>query len=97
MASRPSESSARNPGRGGRCRDCQGQPRRYNWLGGEKLYNPFGILKLFASRRFRAHWFETAAPRFLVDTLLKHGFAAPDLESVRADEDLLSAFEAERA
>ena len=59
--------------------------------------NPFGILKLFASRRFRAHWFETAAPRFLVDTLLKHGFAAPDLESVRADEDLLSAFEAERA
>ncbi len=67
----------------------------YNWLGKEKLYNPFGILKLFASRRFRAHWFETATPRFLIDTLLKHGFAAPDLESVRADEDLLSAFDAD--
>ena len=67
----------------------------YNWLGEEKLYNPFGILKLFASRRFRAHWFETATPRFLIDTLLKHGFAAPDLESVRADEDLLSAFDAD--
>ena len=67
----------------------------YNWLGEEKLYNPFGILKLFASRRFRAHWFETATPRFLIDTLLKHGFAAPDLETVRADEDLLSAFDAD--
>ena len=52
----------------------------YSWLGEDKLYNPFGILKLFASRRFRAHWFETATPRFLIDTLLKHGFAAPDLE-----------------
>ena len=67
----------------------------YNWLGKDRLYNPFGILKLFASRRFRAHWFETATPRFLVDTLLKHGFAAPDLETVRADEDLLSAFDAD--
>ena len=65
----------------------------YSWLGEDKLYNPFGILKLFASRRFRAHWFETATPRFLIDTLLKHGFAAPDLETVRADEDLLSAFD----
>ena len=67
----------------------------YSWLGEDKLYNPFGILKLFASRRFRAHWFETATPRFLIDTLLKHGFAAPDLETVRADEDLLSAFDAD--
>ena len=67
----------------------------YSWLGEDKLYNPFGILKLFASRRFRAHWFETATPRFLIDTLLKHGFAAPDLETVCADEDLLSAFDAD--
>ena len=67
----------------------------YSWLGEDRVYNPFGILKLFASRRFRAHWFETATPRFLIDTLLKHGFAAPDLETVRADEDLLSAFDAD--
>ena len=65
----------------------------YHWLGDEKLYNPFGILKLFASRRFRAHWFETATPRFLIDTLIKRDFAAPDLESVYASEDLLSAFD----
>ena len=65
----------------------------YHWLGDEKLYNPFGILKLFASRRFRAHWFETATPRFLIDTLIKRDFAAPDLENLYASEELLSSFD----
>ena len=65
----------------------------YGWPGEERVYNPFGLLKLFRSRAFRAHWFETATPRFLVDTLIRRGFAAPDLESVHADEALLSAFD----
>ena len=56
----------------------------YDWLGEETVYNPFGILQLFRSRRFRAHWFETSTPKFLVDTLLQRGFAAPDLEGLRA-------------
>ena len=37
--------------------------------------------------------FETATPRFLIDTLLRHGFAAPDLENVHADATLLSTFD----
>ena len=57
------------------------------------VYNPYAILHLFASREFKAHWFETATPRFLVDTLLQRGFSAPDLENVHADDDLLSAFD----
>ncbi len=67
----------------------------YHWLGGEqdKVYNPFCLLKLFRTRLFRAHWFETATPRFLIDTLLRRGFAAPDLEGVHASETLLSAFD----
>ena len=65
----------------------------YHWLGAEHVYNPFGILKLFASRLFRAHWFETATPRFLVDTLIGRGFAAPNLERVHASEALLSSFD----
>ena len=47
----------------------------YGWLGEEKVYNPFGLLKLFRSRRFEAHWFETGTPRFLVDTLIRRGVA----------------------
>ena len=67
----------------------------YDWLGGETVYNPFGILQLFRSRRFRAHWFETATPKCLVDTLLQRGFAATDLEGLRASAALLSKFDVE--
>ncbi len=65
----------------------------YDWRGEERVYNPWAILHLFASREFRAHWFETATPRFLIDTLLRRGFSAPDIEGLRADDDLLSAFD----
>ena len=65
----------------------------YTWRGRENVYNPHAILHLFASREFEAHWFETATPRFLIDTLLARGFAAPDLENVQADAALLSTFD----
>jgi len=65
----------------------------YAWRGSENVYNPYAILNLFASREFEAHWFETATPRFLIDTLLRRGFAAPDLENVHADATLLSTFD----
>ncbi len=65
----------------------------YDWRGNESVYNPWAILHLFASREFKAHWFETATPRFLIDTLVRRGFSAPALESLHADDDLLSAFD----
>ena len=65
----------------------------YNWRGEEKVYNPYGILQFFAGREFRAYWFETATPRFLIDTLIRRGFSGPDLEGLHADDDLLSAFD----
>ena len=65
----------------------------YSWLGAEKVYNPFGLLKLFRGREFQAYWFETATPRFLVDTLIRRCFAAPDLEAIHASATLLSAFD----
>ena len=65
----------------------------YNWRGDERVYNPWAILHLFASREFKAHWFETATPRFLVDTLIRRGVAAPDIDGRYADDDLLSAFD----
>ena len=65
----------------------------YNWRGGERVYNPWAILHLFASREFETHWFETATPRFLIDTLLRRGFPAPDLENVHANAALLATFD----
>ena len=66
----------------------------YRWGDDEdKVYNPFCLLTLFRNRLFRAHWFETATPRFLIATLLRRGFAARDREGVHASETLLSAFD----
>ena len=65
----------------------------YNWLGGEKVYNPFDILLLFRRRAFRAYWFETGTPTFLVETLLRRGVASPDLDGMTGNDALLSAFD----
>ena len=65
----------------------------YGWRGGEKVYNPFDILLLFRQREFKAHWFETGTPRFLVDTLLRRGVASAELDGMVGTEALLSAFD----
>ena len=65
----------------------------YDWGGGERVYNPFDILLLFDSRRFRAWWFETGTPTFLVDTLARRGVNAFALDGMVADDALLSSFD----
>jgi hypothetical protein len=66
----------------------------YNWTG-ESVYNPFDVLLLFQKREFRAWWFETGTPTFLVDVLTQRGFFTPALAELRADESLLSTFDVE--
>ncbi len=65
----------------------------YNWLGEEKVYNPFDILLLFRNREFAAHWFETGSPTFLIDTLVRRGMSAPALEKMASTDELLSTFD----
>ena len=65
----------------------------YAWLGAEKVYNPFDILLLFDTRRFRAHWFETGTPTFLLDTLLRRRVGPVELERMVATEELVSRFD----
>ncbi len=65
----------------------------YNWRGADKVYNPFDILLLFETREFKAHWFETGTPRFLVDLLSRRRVAPPALEGLVADDELLSTFD----
>ena len=65
----------------------------YNWLGGERVYNPFDILLLFDSRAFRAHWFETGSPTFLVETLFRRRVRSVDLDGMLASDELLSTFD----
>ena len=65
----------------------------YNWRGADKVYNPFDILLLFETREFKAHWFQTGTPRFLVDLVSRHRVVSPALECMVADDELLSAFD----
>ena len=65
----------------------------YDWLGGEKVYNPFDILLLFDSREFAAHWFRTGTPTFLIETLVKRGVSPLALERMAGTDDLLSTFD----
>ncbi|MCY4025956.1 MAG: AAA family ATPase [Acidobacteria bacterium] len=67
----------------------------YNWLGEERVYNPFGILQLFRNRRFRPYWFETGTPSFLVETLIEKQVRIPTLDGMRSDDELLSRFDVE--
>ena len=65
----------------------------YRWRGEERVYNPFDVLLLFDSREFKAHWFETGTPSFLLKRLFQRRVASPSLEQMVGTEDLLSAFD----
>ncbi len=64
----------------------------YNWLG-ISVYNPFDLLLLFDQREFRAYWFETGTPTFLVKLLATRQQFTPDLSRIVAPEALLSTFD----
>ena len=65
----------------------------YAWGGEERMYNPFGMLLLFDTREFAAHWFETGSPRFLIERLFAERIASPRLDGLVTGADLLSAFD----
>ncbi|MYH29825.1 MAG: ATP-binding protein [Acidobacteria bacterium] len=65
----------------------------YNWLGPERVYNPFDILLLFRRRTFAAHWFESATPTFLVETLFRRRVSTLSLDGMPTSSELLSSFD----
>ena len=64
----------------------------YNW-GGISVYNPFDLLLLFQERVFRAFWFETGTPTFLVDLLRDRGVFTPSLGQWQTEYELLCQFD----
>jgi len=67
----------------------------YNWRG-VGIYNPFDVLLLFDTREFKAHWFDTGTPTFLVKLLAEQFWFTPDLAQLKADEMELLSFEVEQ-
>ena len=68
----------------------------YSWGGAERVYNPFDLLLLFRKRKYKAWWFETGTPTFLVKTLAERRVHAATLEGALASEKLLGTFDVGR-
>ncbi|MFH1897710.1 MAG: ATP-binding protein [Candidatus Desantisbacteria bacterium] len=66
----------------------------YSWFG-EKVYNPFDILLFLDSpgKEFKNYWFETGSPTFLLKLLKERKYYIPNLEKIRAGEQLIGAFD----
>lgn len=64
----------------------------YNWTG-DAVYNPFDLLLFFQKGKFKAYWFETGTPTFLVDFLSEQKWFTPDLMQRQATDALLSHFD----
>ncbi len=65
----------------------------YNWLGEEKVYNPFDILLLFGSRKFEPYWYETGSPNFLFRLMMEKEMNPMQLEQRVASAKLVSKFD----
>ena len=65
----------------------------YSWLGEEKVYNPYDVLKLLYHREFDNYWFKTGSPRFLIDMLMERGISIPQLSGIIASRRMLTDFD----
>jgi hypothetical protein len=68
----------------------------YNFLGPDKVYNPFDILLFFRNQQYGNYWFESATPSFLVTLLRREHFYLPSLEHIEVDEGMLAGFDLDR-
>ena len=65
----------------------------YNWLGEEKVYNPFCILLLFKKKDFRDWWFETGTPQYLYECLTQSpNVSVKSIENCWVDHRELTKF-----
>ena len=64
----------------------------YNW-GAEHVYNPFDLLLLLDKRKFKAWWYETGTPKFLIETLIERNISTANLDGILVSEDDLGKFD----
>ena len=60
---------------------------------GEKVYNPFSVLRLLKYQQFKPHWFTTATPTFLLDLINAREFDLTNLEHLESKASNFESFE----
>jgi hypothetical protein len=58
-----------------------------------RVYNPFSTLLLLDQKDFKAHWFETGTPTFLVDLIKQTQFDLPHVANLEVDESAFSTYD----
>lgn len=53
---------------------------------GTRVYNPFSTLLLFKHQEYKAHWFVTGTPTFLIDLIETNNFNPEDLEHLEVSD-----------
>jgi len=70
----------------------------YNWLGEEKVYNPFCMLFLFKKKKFNGWWLKTGTPKHLYEYLLNSdNLSVKSIENCWIEDDELTTLEIENA
>ncbi len=68
----------------------------YNFLGEERVYNPFDILLFIDSGfEFKSYWFETGTPTFLIKLILQNRYFLPELEGLQVGDEIVESFDIE--
>lgn len=68
----------------------------YCWRGSERVYSPYSILLLLAKQEYKAWWYETSTPTFLVDELMKRGVLPLELEDMTMSDEGLTASDVDK-
>ena len=69
----------------------------YNFLGRDRVYNPYDILNFIDNRQdfdefqFEGYWFETGTPTFLIDLLARDQVPAQQLEQQNVGKEILDS------
>jgi len=67
----------------------------YSWDGTKRLYNPYSILNLFDSKKFRNYWFSTGTTTFLIELIKKEKYEITGLENITVSEYVFDSYDIE--
>ncbi len=67
----------------------------YNFLGKEKVYNPFDILLFLDRKDFDNYWFKSGTPTFLVKLLKERNYNTLEFENLQVSSSILDSFDIE--
>ena len=62
----------------------------------EKVYNPFSTLLLFQQQEYRAHWFATGTPTFLLKLIEDQQFDITQIDDIRVQESAFSSYDIDK-